>query len=258
MNQKTTQELVLSQVDLDNFDAYSEIELTEEEKKSALLEARRKKYVQQKSAEYKKSVMNGITYPKYTSKELYQKVHDAGFIVDETNKQIIWDLCRYFAGDPTSKFSLRKGIMLYGPVGCYKTSLMKFFRHNQSNSFCLFPVNDISAEFSKSGHDVINRYKNLIPSSDVYQTFGQTEIGVCFDDFGTEVDKKHYGNEANVMAEIILCRHTNHHKLFGKTHITTNLTAADIEERYGIRVKSRLREMVTLVAFPDNSPDRRK
>lgn len=241
-----------------NFDAYNDIELSEEEKEEALFIARRNKYVSDKTLEYKKKLREETTYPMFSPTQLYQSVHDAKFEVDASNKQIIWNLCRYFAGDPNGPLDLRKGILLYGPVGCYKTSLMKFFRHNQSNSYCVFHVNDISAEFTKNGHDTIMRYKNLIATNNPELYFGQKEIGICFDDFGTEVDKKHYGNESNVMAEIILCRHNNLEKLRAKTHITTNLSADAIEERYGIRVRSRCREMFNIVAFPDDSPDRRK
>lgn len=245
-------------MDPETSDLYSEVELSEEEIKSAILLAKQKKYFDDKASEYKKKLSEVTEYENKTPTELYQKVHDSGFIVDEHNKQIIWNLCRYFSGDPKGPYNLRKGIMLYGPVGCYKTSLMKLFANNQSNSFVVYPVNDISAQFAKEGHDAILKYKALIPSTDTFRTFGQKELGICFDDFGTEVDKKHYGNEANVMTEIILSRHMSHYNLIGKTHFTTNISAEVIEERYGERVKSRLREMVNLVAFPDNSPDRRK
>ena len=242
----------------ENFDIYSEVELTEEENKTAILLAKKQKYYSEKLSEYKKKLSEKTEYENYTPTDLYTKIHESGFVVDEKNKQIIWDLCRYFSGDPRGAYDLRKGIMLYGPVGCYKTSLMKFFANNQSNSFVIYPVNDISAQFAKEGHDAILKYKSMIASTDTFRTFGQKEIGICFDDFGTEVDKKHYGNESNVMTEIILSRHMNHYKLIGKTHFTTNISADGICERYGERVKSRLREMVNLVAFPDDSQDRRK
>lgn len=250
--------MISNQEDLEVFDFYPEIELTEKEQKIALLRARRDKYFNNKIVEYGKRLTEETKYPQLTPTELYQKIHDAGFIVDHHNKQIIWNLCRYFAGDPKGPYSLRKGIMLYGPVGCYKTSIMKFFANNQSNSFVVYPVNDVSAQFTSEGHEAIIKYKNLIPSTDSFRTFGQNEIGICFDDFGTEVDKKHYGNESNVMAEIILSRHMSHHNLMAKTHFTTNIGVEIIEERYGVRVRSRLREMITMVSFPDDSPDRRK
>jgi hypothetical protein len=42
------------------------------------------------------------------------------------------------------------------------------------------------------------------------------------------------------------------------THITTNLNAEEIEERYGNRVRSRLREMVNVIGFDINTKDKRK
>ena len=42
------------------------------------------------------------------------------------------------------------------------------------------------------------------------------------------------------------------------THITTNLNAEEIEDRYGNRVRSRLREMVNVIGFDKNTKDKRK
>lgn len=42
-----------------------------------------------------------------------------------------------------------------------------------------------------------------------------------------------------------------------KTHITTNLSATEIEKNYGNRVRSRLREMVNLIAFEKSAQDKR-
>lgn len=250
--------LNLQKEDLETFDYFKDVELTEDDVNQALFEARQKKYFNNKIIDYKKKLSEELEYPTFAPKDLYQKIHDNGFIVDESNKQIIWNLCRYFSGDPNGPYNIRKGIMLYGPVGCYKTSLMRFFANNQNSSFVIHSVNDVSAQFTKEGHDAILKYKGLIQSTDTFRTFGQKDIGICFDDFGTEIDKKHYGNESNVMAEIILSRFMSHQNLIGKTHFTTNIKADVISERYGERVKSRLREMVNIVAFPDESLDRRK
>lgn len=243
----------------ENFDDYKEVELSEEEKNRALLAARQKKYFDDKLIEYKKKISEVTKYPTYTREELYQKVHDEGFKVDETNKQIIWNLCRYFAGDPKGPLNLRKGIMLYGPVGCYKTSLMRLFANNQSNSFVIYSVNDVVSNFASEGEEGILKYKGLIKSTDMFRTFGQDELGSCFDDFGDDVsDVKHYGNEQNVMGQIIKSRFMSHENLIAKTHFTTNINTDEIEKRYGYKVKSRIREMCNLVPFPDHSPDRRE
>ena len=41
------------------------------------------------------------------------------------------------------------------------------------------------------------------------------------------------------------------------THITTNLSANDIEIAYGKRVRSRLREMLNLINFENEANDKR-
>jgi DNA replication protein DnaC len=42
------------------------------------------------------------------------------------------------------------------------------------------------------------------------------------------------------------------------THITTNLNSSEIEEIYGTRVRSRLREQFNLIAFSESAKDKRK
>jgi hypothetical protein len=42
------------------------------------------------------------------------------------------------------------------------------------------------------------------------------------------------------------------------THGTTNLNADEIEERYGNRVRLRMRELFNLIAFDKNCRDKRK
>ena len=59
------------------------------------------------------------------------------------------------------------------------------------------------------------------------------------------------------MAEILLSRYDMfiHHQM--KTHITTNLNGDEIEEMYGIRVRSRMRELFNLIAFDETTKDKR-
>jgi len=80
---------------------------------------------------------------------------------------------------------------------------------------------------------------------------------ICFDDLGTESNLKYFGNECNVMAEILLSRYDLFisHSLL--THLTTNLSATEIEKMYGNRLRSRLRAMFNLLAFQSDSIDKR-
>ncbi|RZK00116.1 MAG: ATPase, partial [Flavobacterium sp.] len=41
------------------------------------------------------------------------------------------------------------------------------------------------------------------------------------------------------------------------THITSNLSASEIETHYGLRVRSRLREMVNLISYDKTTNDKR-
>lgn len=249
--------------DLASFDAYAEVTLTNEETALALLEARQKKYARLKQQEYLKKLREQAKYPSYEAEELMEmvKTHRPGFVVDEFNQDPIWQMCLYFTRDKRCLFDFKKGLLLWGGTGVGKTTLMDFFRFNQTNSFVLVPVREIAQDYQKGGSDAILRHKAMIPSSDIQKSFGQDFLGACFDDLGEEVDKKHFGNESNVMAEILLTRYDRfkkHEDGYCKTHITTNLTTTALQERYGQRVRSRLREMFNVVIFDERGPDRRK
>ncbi len=60
---------------------------------------------------------------------------------------------------------------------------------------------------------------------------------------------RHYSKDCNVMGEILLSRHDLFLDKKIKTHATTNLNAQELEELYGIRVRSRMRQLFNLVAF---------
>ena len=68
---------------------------------------------------------------------------------------------------------------------------------------------------------------------------------------------RHYGKDCNVLGEIICNRYELFLKTRIKTHITTNLNASELEQRYGLRVRSRMRELFNLVNFEEGTPDKR-
>jgi hypothetical protein len=74
---------------------------------------------------------------------------------------------------------------------------------------------------------------------------------------GVEPTGCHYTKECNVMGEILLSRYDIFKAKNWKTHITTNLNAEELEARYGSRVRSRLREMMNVIAYDSNSIDKR-
>jgi energy-coupling factor transporter ATP-binding protein EcfA2 len=182
------------------------------------------------------------------------------FTIFEKDHELIYKLLVYAIADfeNASRFNLilKKGILLNGPVGCGKTSLMTLIKAflPKEKQYTMKSVREITFEFEKDGFQVIGRYSKLAfckpPFSLINRSF-------CFDDLGTEHPIKYYGNVCNVLAEILLSRYDLFIQKGILTHITTNLSASELESLYGSRVRSRLREMFNLVAFDRNSKDKR-
>ncbi|GAA3573335.1 ATPase [Snuella lapsa] len=160
-----------------------------------------------------------------------------------------WDMCKKL------KIDLNKGLLLSGPVGCGKTSLMKLLRfitpHYQP--YDVIPTRNIVFGFNHLGFKVMEQYGD--------------HGFYCFDDLGVEPTGRHFGKDCNVMGEILLSRHELFTKTSGlnfkiskivKTHATTNLNAQELEARYGNRVRSRMRELFNLVAFDKKTIDKRR
>jgi DNA replication protein DnaC len=179
------------------------------------------------------------------------------FSISEEDIPIITTLLVYFLNDEitakTIGIDLNKGILLSGPIGCGKTSLMNIMRlvPQQDRKFILKTTREISFEFIKEGYEVIQRYSSGNKLQNNVKNY-------FFDDLGTENNLKYFGNECNVMGEILLSRYDLFINKKIITHITTNLSASEIEAAYGNRVRSRLRQLCNLVAYDYNSIDKRK
>ncbi len=238
-------------------EAFKDVELTEDEVNQALMRARQTKHAKLANLEYLRKLRNPV-YKLETPESLQEKFLAAGNIIDNHNKDAFKLLALYFTGDDRSTLDPNKGIMLSGGIGCGKTTLMRFFEFNQKHSFFTFSCLSVSSDFARGGYEATEKYNKLITAYQYNEkSFGQTEYGICFDDLGTEVDKKFYGNQSNCLNEIILNRYNQKETLKARTHITTNLTADEIENRYGSRLRSRCRELFNVIDFEGDN-DRRK
>jgi energy-coupling factor transporter ATP-binding protein EcfA2 len=150
------------------------------------------------------------------------------------------------------QINLDKGILLSGPIGCGKTSIMQLIKpfSNHYTDYKIKTCREISFEFAKQGFDALNSYTN--------KSGNQIRLsGFCFDDLGAEQQIKHFGNDCNVMAEILITRYEQFIDNKSITHITTNLSASEIEKLYGNRLRSRMRNMFNVISFGSNSKDKR-
>jgi hypothetical protein len=183
------------------------------------------------------------------------------FSLVESDFELIYNLLVYAIGDQENAanhgISLRKGILLTGPIGCGKTSLMQLVSYffPRETQYMIKPTREISFEFEKDGFAVINHYSK--GSFVRYANMPFLPKVYCFDDLGLEQTPKYYGNECNVMAEILLNRYDLFVSKRMMTHITTNLSASELESIYGNRIRSRMREMFNLVAFDRDTKDKR-
>ncbi|MFY0624890.1 MAG: ATPase [Reichenbachiella sp.] len=189
-----------------------------------------------------------------------KKIYGQKFKIQEEDHPVIFKLLVYFMRDKENADKLgidhKKGLMLTGPIGCGKTSLMNLFRYITAKypPHVMISCRKVAFQFIQEGYGVIQKY------SDCAFRRGKPEmepITHCFDDLGLENNLKYYGNDCNVMSEILLSRYDHFITSGMLTHITTNLNSSEIEKIYGNRVRSRMREVYNVVAFSPASLDKR-
>ncbi|MBW4359376.1 ATPase [Flavobacterium taihuense] len=193
-----------------------------------------------------------FAYLEWQGKQLYGQ----SFKIHQDDRKTIYSLLIYAIRDKENAsklgIDLDKGILLSGPIGCGKTSIMHLIKPflYAKYDYKIKTTRSVSFEFAKYGFETLQQYTE--------KSNQQLRLtGYCFDDLGAEQQIKHFGNDCNVMAEILISRYEQFIENNSVTHITTNLSASELENAYGNRVRSRLRQMFNLVAFDRETKDKR-
>lgn len=186
---------------------------------TALKQAKKAKYAAQISALYFWRIENPHVM---TAEELYQRKlqqalqEEPRFSLDHGNlKQVFWQLCLYFTQDSRCTYDLSKGLLLQGNVGRGKTTLLKLFMLNPAKQYGTLAALKVCRMYQQEGPAGIAHLQ------------GKVQNGLALDDLGTEPPLSNwFGNQANVLADILLSRYDllKDGVIAGnETHLTTNL-----------------------------------
>jgi len=222
--------------------------------------------MEQSNQEHSMSIPPKIITPPYDYELLHhhvarqgKNIYGPGFEINDVDLPVIDSLLAYHLRDEATAagegIDLEKGILLMGPIGCGKTSLMNIMRGLSPEAYrpLIRNCRDVAQEFSQQGYDVVNKYgKN---SFFMYTSIPRV---YCFDDLGLESMVTHWGNNCSVMAEILLSRYDMLISFKMITHATTNLNSEELEAVYGNRLRSRMRSMFNLIRFNAGTADKRK
>lgn len=169
---------------------------------------------------------------KWASKNVFGK----DLIVHDDNKHLITALCYFFSNDARFEtdlgYSLKKGLLIKGRSGLGKTHLVRCLEENELNPVKVFSMLDIEKEIKREGDfiPVIGNRKKLY-----------------LDDVGTEeAVVNHYGSKVNWFKWFIEDYYLEG-RPFHTVIISTNSSPEEIEQKYGFRVRSRMREMFNTI-----------
>ena len=174
---------------------------------------------------------------------------EPNFVIRDEQKNYYLDLFDYFR-NIEGRLDLNKGLLISGGVGTGKTFSLKLFQRI-TRSFGIVTTRHIIRDYfsDKTPGKIIDKYGR--------ESFHRTAVGMLdrtkpttwlFDDCGLEaVSVKNYGNEANILEEIMLDRYDMALSVGMKTFITTNLNVDMIEQNYGARVRDRFRETMNYI-----------
>lgn len=164
----------------------------------------------------------------------------------------------YLCGSDNETLPQGKGIALTGKIGSGKTLLFGVMKVLSKENYpkmaefgimnCRYIYRDYLASHPPTA--ILDKYGR--------QSYMDTEmkrpLTWCFDDLGAEeLSTNVYGNKLNVMAEILTDRYDEFKRHGMITHITTNLTGAEIRQMYGARLHDRFKEMFTFMPIEGES-----
>ena len=169
--------------------------------------------------------------------ELLDYSKDHIFEVNNENKNVINQLYYYLTGNvDLFRGNLKKGIMLIGPFGVGKTTIMK-----------------IMARLVQKHSGKVFQMISCVQLKDLIQHHGMDHFErrpLILDEVGRETKiVKDFGTERKLFPEVIGMRYNKH----AWTMATSNYTLEDLGGMYGEYIKDRLTEMFNFIELNGKS-----
>lgn len=142
-------------------------------------------------------------------------------------------LCWFFCNDPRFEtelgFDFSKGLWIRGNAGVGKTFPLECIRDNHLSPFNIHSMIEIASQVKDNGEYTI------------------ADSMIVIDDVGSEQPVvNHYGTKINWFKEFIELYYAVK-KDFNRLIVTTNCSFKEIEDKYGFRVRSRVKDMFNII-----------
>lgn len=175
-------------------------------------------------------------------KERGKDVFSPQFIINAYHKQIYFQLLIYAIEDEQQlealKLNPKKGLLLMGDSGTGKTAMMHLTKPFYANrkKYVIKNCNTLANEFSYKG------YEAIMP------LLSQNAAVLCLDNMGKETSAKHFGNTCDTTYTIVEHFYEQRFNLsYPKLHVTTSLSPAEIQKRYGVGFRKMLQELCNVI-----------
>lgn len=186
---------------------------------------------------------------------LFDILKSVGYKVDDLNKDAIYEISDYLAGDQ------KKGMLFEGYFGTGKTWLMKIIA-DHFTPIRIVSTEQIIREILNEPTDPKNPKHGNVPEKYLTQQYTYScndafgvatfrERPFCFDELGGQNDRKLniFGTETYPMSIIL----KTHHEKNIKCHAITNFKLTDLENLYGGETVDRFKTMFVSIKFKGNS-----
>lgn len=148
---------------------------------------------------------------------------------------------------------LPHGYCLIGGAGCGKTTLLRLIRRTCRTSHN--PGHEPGAEYDfRAAMDCVYEFQDA--GGNPVREAAWSSRGFLLDDLGVEPTGNHYGQKREYLHEVLEMRWRKYERSRAPTFITTNLSMAKLEMRYGQRLTSRIKGIAKVITL--ETPDQRR